>query len=185
MPSVSIVYGLCEGPRVAQRFQTALRKAGYSVIHDPAQADIIVTHSAGYLLLPAKIRAQKIMHIAPYYWPGKSWFRCMGRKLYDDIRTHHKEGELAFWARRFLWNGVYLWRVPHNLRMAKGLRSDARWQCTGHTIVVRPRFDSFCTPDPSLLAFKPEAAFVSMSNYHDDCWRDPHPYILLIKAGKI
>ena len=184
MQTVSILYGFGEGPRVGRRFHRALRAKGYTVVDNASKADIIFTHSGGCLLLPAKLCAAQIIHIAPYHWPGRSWLRCIGRKLLDDLRTHHREGELKFWGRKTLWNFIYACNMPKNLQMIGNLAREHRWQCETKTIVVRPRFDSFCIPDSKALPFRPGAAFVSLPGHHDDCWRNPDPYIALIQPLK-
>lgn len=185
MPTVCILYGFSEGPRVGRRFRAALKAKGYSIITDPAQADILITHSGGCLLLPDKIQAKQIIHIAPYQWPGKSWFACMSRKLLDDIHAHHREGELHFWARKTFWNFVYFWKMANNFRMQRTINQPTRWRYGNITTVLRPRHDTFCTPDYRLLPFKPSATFISMPGYHDDCWRNPKPYVDLLKTGKM
>ena len=184
MPTVNILYGFGEGPRVGHRFRRALRAKGYKVIDDASQADIIFTHSGGCLLLPPKLQAKQVIHIAPYHWPGLPWSASMGHKLLDDLRTHHAEGELRFWSRKTFWNFMYACNMRKNIQMVRNLKKKHRWQCTADTIVVRPRFDSFCIPDSSALPFKPGAAFVSLPGHHDDCWRNPNPYIALIQPLK-
>jgi hypothetical protein len=101
----------------------------------------------------------------------------MGRKLVDDLRAHHAEGQLAFWFRKSLWNMTYLWRMPTNIRMFRGMRAGAQWRRGHITTVLRPRHDTFCTPDITPMPFKRSPTFVSMPGYHDDCWRSPKPYL--------
>lgn len=182
MATVSILYGFGEGPRVGRRFYAALRATGYQVIDDAARADIIVTHSGGCLLLPTKTCARQIVHIAPYHWPGLPWSASMGRKLLSDLRTHHQEGELRFWTRKTFWNFVYACNMFKNFKMLHKIRDKQRWYCRANTIVIRPRYDTFCTPDSADLPFKPGAAFLSFPGHHDDCWRDPGPYITLLQS---
>lgn len=182
MPTVALLYGFGEGPRVGRRFRAALKAKGYETIDDASQADIIITHSGGCLLMPPTNRAKQIIHIAPYHWPGLPWTASMGHKLLDDLKTHHKEGELKFWSRKTFWNLVYTCNMRKNFRMIKNLSNKQRWRCAEKTIVVRPRYDSFCIPDASAMPFKPGAAFVSIPGHHDDCWRNPQPYIALIQS---
>lgn len=182
MAKVCILYGFGEGPRVSQRFRKDLERAGHSVTKKSELADCIVTHSGGHLLMPNRTRAIAIIHIAPFYWPGKSWFRCMGRKLYDDLRTHHKEGELRFWAHKTLWNFTYALKMPANFRMLATIIRGKPWPYGEKTTVVRPRHDSFCIPDPNVMPFRRPPAFVALPGHHDDCWRDPKPYIDLLQS---
>jgi len=181
MSTVCILYGFGERKHVSKRFQRALKQRGHGLVDNPSDAQVIITHSGGCLLLPDKISAKQIIHIAPYYWPDKTWVSCMSRKLIDDLRTHHKGGELRFWARKTFWNVLYSWNMSKNFRMLGNIRNKARWQRGDITIVARPKFDTFCTPDPKAMPFEHAPAFVSMPGHHDDCWRDPKPYLLLVK----
>ncbi len=185
MPTVCILYGLGEGPKVGFRLEKALAAKGHSIVNDAESADIIITHSGGFLLVPKDVQAGQIVHIAPYHWPRTSWFAAMGRKLLDDFRHHRQKGELKFWAHKTCWNAIYFWNMSRNLRMLRAIKTDQRWRRGGITVVARPRFDTFCAPDPELLPFRPDTAFVSMPGHHDDCWLEPEPYILQIKTGKI
>lgn len=182
MSTICVLYGFGEGPRVGRRLVKALTAKGHDVVVDPAGADVIITHSGGCLLLPSEIRAKQIIHVAPYYWPNKSWFACMSRKLLDDLQTHHAEGDLHFWAHKTFWNFVYFWRMSANFKMMRRLKGKDRWRHGEITAVVRPRFDTFCIPEPKSLPYKPSAVYISMPGSHDDCWRDPAPYISLIQS---
>jgi len=182
MLTVCILYGFGEGPRVGAHFERALTAKGYRIVRNAGRADIIITHSGGYLLVPQAIRAKQIIHIAPYRWPGKSWLVCIGAKLLNDLHAHHREGELAFWIRKSCWNFVYMWRLPANIRMLKRLQSPAIWRHGNLCVVVRPRFDTFCTPRCQELPFRPSAAYLSLGKHHDDCWRHPHTYLDLLQS---
>ena len=182
MKSVCILYGLGEGPRTSKRFRKALSDKGYTVVTNPAEASLIVAHSGGYLLLPPGVQAKRILNIGPYWWPNKSWFACARRNAVDTLRAYSRHGELSFWIGKNLWSLVYLWRIPANWRMFQGIRQGNGWQHGHITAVARPRFDAFCTPNPGLMRFTSDPAFVSLPGYHDDCWRDPEPYIALLQS---
>jgi hypothetical protein len=179
MPTVCIIYGVLEGPQLGKRLRHALKAAGYETINNPARADVIITHSGGSLLLPKKVRAKQIIQIAPY-WPGKTWVASAIRKVIDDFHVHHKEGEMRFWLRKGLWNFIYLGRVASVVQMLGGLKAGNHWRHGRITIVVRPRHDTFCAADYD-YRFKESPAFLSFPGHHDDCWRDPKPYIALLK----
>jgi len=180
MKTVCILYGLAEGAQIGKRLQTELQAKGYDVTQDAAKADVIITHSGGCLLLPKVIKAKHILQIGTYFWPGKPWVVAMSGKVVRDLRIHHTEGELRFWAQKTFWNLVYSWKIAVHCRMLFGLLSGAQWRHGSATIVVRPRFDTFCTPNPKLFQFRQAPAFVSMPGGHDECWRNPAPYIELL-----
>lgn len=182
MAKVCVIYGFGEGPRVGRRFRAALESAEHEVVVDPGLADVLVTHSGGHLLVPGKLRAGQIIHIAPYYWPGKTWAGSMARKLINDFLAHRREKELGFWARKTFWNFTYACKMPSNLKMLASIRRGGKWRHGSISLVVRPRHDDFCTPRPEVMPFKNDPTFLSFPGHHDDCWRDPTPYISLIKS---
>jgi hypothetical protein len=181
MPTICILYGFCEGPRVSKRFRQALARAGYTVIKDPAQADIIIGHSGGCFSLPKQLRAKQIIQIGIVHWPGRSVLGSLIHKLKADVRHHHREGAIRFWARKSFWNFVYFWNFVNLFRMLIGRRRGRQWGYGQITTVVRPKLDSFCTPDLDLLPFAKKPKFVELPGQHDECWRKPDSYLALLK----
>ena len=181
MPNICILYGFCEGPRVGRRFEKALARAGYKVTKDAEQADILITHSGGCYLLPPTFRAKRIVHIGPWYWPGRPWAVSGWQKFKHDFTSHHQEGELRFWLGKSLWNFVYLWNF-RAFGMLRGKRLGTPWPYGAITTIVRPAQDSFCTPDLANMPFTAPPTIRTMPGYHDDCWRNPAPYIALIQS---
>jgi hypothetical protein len=182
MPTVCIIYGFCEGPRTGERLQQALIAKGFKPIPNPDQADLIITHSGGAQLLPENVSAKQIIQVGPY-WPKGPWLVATARKLAYDVRCHHAEGELRFWIIKSFWNFVYFWKLSTGPRMLQGLMKGCHWRHGNITMVVRPRLDSYC-PQNYTTRFAQEPAFISFPGYHDDIWRDPEPYLDLLKTGK-
>jgi hypothetical protein len=180
MPTACILYGFGEGPRIGWRLARAVEAKGYRIINDPGQADVIIAHSAGCLLLPAKVRAKQIIQIGPY-WPEQPWIVAACRKFMDDMQLHHQGKELSFWLRKSLWNLVYFCKMPTNLHFLRGIKNGRQWRHGSITTVVRPRFDNFCAP-VFQSHFKDQPTFISFPGHHDDCWRNPQPYLSLIKS---
>lgn len=182
MPTVCILYGFCEGPRVSKRFRAMLAKASYTVISDPAQADIIIGHSGGCFSLPEQLRAKQIVQIGIVYWPGRSILSSLLHKLIADVRHHHRQGAIRFWLRKTFWNFFYFWNFVNLGRMLVGRKRGRHWRYGKITTVVRPRLDSFCTPDLACLPFTDKPKFVELPGQHDDCWRNPAPYVALLQS---
>lgn len=180
MSTACILYGVLEGPHMGKRMRQALKSKGYTIIADPAAADLIITHSAGSLLLPKKVCAKQIIQIAPY-WPDRPWLKAAFRKGVDDLREFHRHRQTHRWFLKGFWNFVYFWRFDTIATILRGLKNGHHWRHGNITTVVRPRFDSFCAPKTDNPDFKDSASFVSFPGYHDDCWRDPGPYLALIK----
>lgn len=177
---VYILYGLCEGPMVSRAFREALQKRGGVVVCDLSDADVIVTHSGGCFLLPNKVRAKRIVHIGLPYWPGRPIVVGMIRKIIADAILHRRSRATGFWLHKTLWNLVYFWKMPSNVRMLRGLYKGALWKHGAITTVVRPSEETLTTPDFSSMPFIGAATFVTVTGQHDQCWWKPRPYIDII-----
>ncbi len=180
--TICIVYGFCEGPRVSKKFQAALKAAGYTITNDVANADTILTHSGGAFLLPEKFRARHIIHIGIPFWPDRWLLDSINRKFWSDLHRHHREGELHFWLKKTSWNLVYIWNFVANTRMLLGRARGRLWRHGAITTVVRPSLDTFCTPNLELMPFTKPAKMVAVPGHHDDCWRQPAPYIAILEG---
>lgn len=174
--SVAIIYGLNEGPFMGRKLVAALRKAGHLVVNDPREADVVIAHSGGCFIVPQPRAGQRVIMIGLPYWPGRSILRNLYRKTRQDLRTHHAEGELAYWLRKTLWNAVYFWNIPSAVRMAVGRSRGVFWTYRGVT-VVRYSHDSMCTPDLTSLPFVHRPVLEELPGQHDDCWRRPDPIV--------
>jgi hypothetical protein len=183
-PTVCIVYGFAEGPRVGRALQVALTEAGFTVVQDPAQADIIFAHSGGCFVLPTKHRAKLIIFTGLSYWPGKPLLVSIAQKTWHDLQAHRRAGQLRAWLKKTGWNLVYAGKVHHNARMLRGMRQGTAWQATAdRMIVVRNTHDAFCAPDITAMPFshaKPIA--IELIGEHDDCWLHPAPYVSIVKS---
>jgi len=181
-PLVCMLYGFCEGPQVGKRFERELARAGFQVTHDPMNANIIIGHSGGCFLVPARSRAKIIIQIGLPFWPNRSLPGSIWRKFISDLHSHHREGALHFWLRKTFWNVTYFWNIPANIRMLRGRRRGTLWRQGERTVVIRPSMDTFCTSDVTALPFTSAPKIVELPGHHDQCWRDPAPYIAIIKT---
>src|SRR5262249_25082501 len=144
--TVCLLYGFCEGPRLAGRMLRALDKAGFAVVDDPYQAEIVIGHSGGCLLVPDDLPAHGIFQIGPPYWPGHWVLRSLIEKNVNDFKNHRQDRMTRQWADKFRWNLYYFWNMPRNFAMLRALEDSPSWRGRRVT-VVRNREDSFCTPD--------------------------------------
>jgi hypothetical protein len=179
-PTVCILYGACEGPRVATKLISALQQAGYRVIGDAAVANILIAHSGGCFIIPTDAKARRIMMIGIPYWPGKRWITCAAEKVRLDAHTRHQEGALRFWLYKSVWNFVYAWNLPHIVRMIRGRGRGDHWLLGDRTILVRADDDCYCVPDLAALPFKTPPHIARLPGQHDDCWHYPASYLKLL-----
>jgi len=171
-------------------FRKAVRRAGFSVVKNYREADIIVAHSAGIYAIPPDVRARILILIGPTYWPG--------RKLIRRVLAYTKSGRLFYvknygW-RFYIWKKVlelyyffrrhrYLWlgiRNNNKLDRLYKLADDQDRQI----ILVRNRDDPFCDPAiQELFKDRPNVRFVELPGVHEDYTTNPKPYIKLMEEA--
>jgi hypothetical protein len=175
-PTVCILYGACEGQRIARRFIVALEASGFVLTHDPLTADIIFAHSGGCYVVPVRHRAQLILLVGLSGTPGIANLR----KAWLDFRTQHRAGTLKQFATKTFWNALYFWNMPQNWRMWRGWRRGAQRALT-HVVAIRNRDDRTAPAELAHFHFDHPPALISFPGQHDDCWEHPEPYIHIIQ----
>lgn len=164
------------------KLAAALRKAGFSITKNPATADIIIGHSGGCLLVPPKNQAQLILQIGVPYWPGQSWFAGTIRKVKREAAAYRKEKRLGEWGKKWLYHILYAFNLSAGIRMARNLPFAKPWNSAQPQVVVRNRFDEYCSPDIMQAPFNGPRTFVALPGGHDDCWFHPEPYVHLLQS---
>lgn len=180
MPSICVIYGFCEGQRMAGAFLRALTSAGYQITHDPYKADIVIAHSGGCFLIPSDLPAKQVIMIGLTYWPGRSIVRALFEKNWNDFHAHRRDRNAVAWLHKFKWNLLYFWDMPYNLRMLRARSRGDFWQARKLTL-IRNEEDTFCTPDVQNAPFTHKPRFVSVPDQHDDCWLHPERYLSVIQ----
>lgn len=117
--TVCVLYGVATGDFVTKRFRQALAADGFEVVADPAKADVVIAHSGGSLLLPRKVRAKRIIQVAPF-WQGRPWTVSLFKQHTAEWRAFRNSGDSLFWYCKFLWQCVYFFNVLANARMIRG-----------------------------------------------------------------
>jgi hypothetical protein len=180
MAKVCIIYGFCEGPRLATPMLDALRKAGHSIVRDPYAADIVFAHSGGCFLVPSDLPARQVVMVGLVHWPGRSIIDALIRKNINDFEHHRRDRKAGRWLQKFSWNLVYFWNVPHNVAMLRTRGKGDFWHAK-HLTLVRNKEDTFCTPDLASLPFTHQPRFVELPDQHDDIWLHPERYAAVIQ----
>lgn len=188
MKTVALIEGFSGGPMHTRNFRRALAEAGFKVIKDKRQADIIIAHSAGIYAIAPESHASLMLLIGPTYWPG----RRLINRLFQHTRTsrqYHvanfgwsyytwkKLLELYYFFRRhnYMWLGVF-----HNNRLARLKRLAEN---PGRKIIIiRNQDDPFSGPMLQKDLKIPNVRFIELPGVHDDYVTNPKPYIdLLLK----
>jgi len=187
MKTVAVIEGFSGGPMHTRTFRKAVRRAGFSVVKNYREADIIVAHSAGIYAIPPNVRARVLILIGPTYWPG--------RKLIRRVLAHTKSGRQFFvdnygW-RLYAWKKLlesyyffrrhrYLWLgVKNNNRLDRlyELANDRSRQI----ILIRNHDDPFCDPAiQELFRDQTNVRYVELPGIHEDFTVNPRPYIKLL-----
>jgi hypothetical protein len=183
MKTVAILYGLNEGRLISKNFIKQCERGGFTVINNPSDANIIFAHSGGCLLVPPDNSADLIIMIGLPFWPGRPLFSSIARKLWLECIAAVSKQRILSWFRKLATQLIYSFDLHATYRMAAN-RSFARpWNNNQHQVMVRNRYDTFCTPNMQNLPFHGPRSFVSMAGGHDDCWENPLPYIELLQSN--
>jgi hypothetical protein len=182
--SVDIIPGFAEGKWHTGRLMRALEPLGYSQAASTAEADIIITHSAGCFFLPNTDENKLIIMIGPPYWPGRPLIVSGSRKVWGDFRTAWQRGKLDFWAHKLAWN--YLYIAANILRVFRIARFASRQNLhealRGKRVaIIRNDDDAWFSPDAADLLPKSETfSFYRLPGEHEDCWVYPEEHAELI-----
>lgn len=183
-PTYAIIYGLAEGPFQSHKLRQLLEKAGFTQAK-PHEADIILTHSGGCYAVPKHTRAKLFLHINPPYWPGKPIARSAREKLAYDFRLRRQRHQLQRWAISLGANGLYALNLRNTLSMVwpylRAQRTFSKLPQSMH-VFIRTHIDSYCDPEALLKITGSQHSYLTLAGHHDDCWREPEPYVQLIRS---
>jgi len=179
--SACILYGFCEGPRLARPMLASLTHAGYRITRDPYEADVVIAHSGGCFLVSWDLPARKVLMVGLVHWPGKSIVHALTEKIREDFLFHRRDRNMSTWLRKFAWNLVYFWNMPHNLRMLHGRKRGDFWRVKYLTF-IRNKEDTFCVPNVAALPFVHPPTFIGLPDQHDDIWLHPKRYVDIIRS---
>ncbi len=184
MSTVAFVYGWAESTWQSQRMQQALIKNGYTLINDRINADILIAHSEGCFWVPPQTKAKVIMLVGLPYWPDRSLFTSVRKKLKEDYSSTHKEDGTLWWLNKLMHNIWYILTKPQTSYYVLTKHKPENFPSAApgrHIILVRNKADTFCHPEVKQLLPVTEAyQLISFSGGHDDNWSHPQPYIDLI-----
>lgn len=176
---VAIIYGWAEGPLVGRQLRRSLHAAGHTVTTKAEDADVIIAHSGGCFLLPARTSARVIILVGLPYWPERHPLANLPRKIIQDMRT-------AGWLQKTLANSYYLVTRPDRwLKMWRNWEKAMYPSYDLATIItVRNESDVFQNPvELAKFAFNQGWHTHFLPGEHDDLWSNPQPYVELINKA--
>lgn len=180
--TVGVLYGFSEGPHIAQALRIALEREGFVITQDLTLADILIAHSGGCFCIPRTVQARLIVLIGLPCWPGKHLSTALGQKILADYASYRAEQADRRWYLKSLWNGMYFWRMLHNIQMLRGMRRGLTIHPSAYNVLIRNRHDTGCVPYLNQLPHIAHGCYVSLPGGHDDCWFHPERYAASIKA---
>lgn len=189
MQKVCIKYGIGEGDYHGRAFVAALKNAGFGITRDDLEADIIVTHSGGCFFLPPLELEQIFIVINPPYWPGKPLAVCTLQKVLKDFLDFARDGKLPQWFFKTIINLVHITRyLIRTLTITLHARKQRFYEALDEstTIIIRSDDDTFLHPDADKLLHEKAGRsfkFYRLPGQHDSCWRNPEPYIRIIRGA--
>ena len=171
-----MIYGFAEGHSVSKRMRKELSAKGFTLSSDPKDADIIMAHSGGSFMLPAKHQARLVVLINPPMWLGRSPLRGLTPKVKQETKN-------SYWYRKSWFNFLYLFSRPASwARMSKSIKRGIFHTGDARTVIIRNRHDTFAHPEDVLACSSVSGWMVcSLDGSHDDLWEHPSPYVDLIK----
>ena len=176
-----IVYGFAEGPRHGRRMRHALKTRGYTLVRHVKDADVILAHSGGYLMLPPLRPEQQLVLLDPSYRPAKTPLFCLVSHLVYDIRFLLFSSLWGYWSWKTWWNIWYIvWHPRRQLRMYRRYHTQDFSTITSH-----PQLTVLQSDDRSWFDDRHYRSRDGRSNItlhfvaadHDDCWRQPNVYL--------
>jgi hypothetical protein len=183
-PTYAIVYGVAEGAYASRDLRKLLEADGF--LPAPAtEADILIAHSGGSYVLPKLAQAKLVIHINPPHWPGKSLARSLAQKIAYDFRLYRQKHQLRRWLRTVVANACYTLNLKHTLSMMLPYAHAQRTYETlpaGKHVFIRTYIDSYCSPQALLKLIGDKHSFLTLAGHHDDCWREPEPYLKVIRS---
>jgi len=180
--TIAILHGFAEGPVTSTKFEEMCRRAGYRVTYDLNDADIIFAHSGGCYLIPPQNRARLVVMVGLPYWPGRPLPISLIIKVWREFRQARSGQQFAQRLRKLWYQTRYAGAFRTIRQMAQNQRLSSPWNSRQPQIIVRNRYDAYCTPNVAAAPFKGARTFISLPGEHDDCWDNPERYLDLIQS---
>ncbi len=179
--AIYIAYGFCEGRRIGARFEAALIDHGFTVTRSTESADIILAHSAGCFVLPKSVMDKPKLFVGLPWSSGHALVKAYFANEWRWIRAIGRRVSPAVWVRTTLWNLIYMWNLPYDIRIIRGLRSGS-WRQLEQVTVVHNLSDAFSATDDRSAPILPQAKQITLPGAHGDIWRNPLPYVQILET---
>jgi hypothetical protein len=184
MKRLAILYGTNEGPALTWRLKPLLAAEGYELTTNIVQADCIVTHSGGILLLPPDLHNKVVFVTVPSTGYTGSLAGAMMGKIALDIKHAWQQGEMLFWLRKTAVNLYYAVNIPRTVKLYAANRKLGHalpaCQAKKVAVLVQPHDPWSRDMPPETVNAHPTYIFMTMPGQHDDLWQRPAAYVKLL-----
>lgn len=186
-PTVAIIYGFAEGPRISKHLCQSLGQAGFDITSDVSQADIIITHSGGVCYLPRDVKGKTVLIVAPTYWrKGKPLVHTALDKIQKEARAALRNRHLGRWLVKCYINTLIAWgKLPTSVRMYKKVKNAGLTMPlhNAHKVgVISYHEDAWSGYIEEIVVDNyPNYCLISSTKSHDDLWLHPKDYVAVIQ----
>jgi hypothetical protein len=175
-PTYFISYGFLGGAGHSRRLRRLLTASGYHPAKSMNEADIIIAHSAGCLLLEAHVQAKLILLIGMPLADGPGW-RTFIRATQGLVQKHFLK-----WPPLALSSAFHgLTQLQRSLMIATNIKKLPLPEHDTHIIFIANRYDPWPkSRQLDELLDKKLWAFASLPGIHDDIYVHPEHYTAII-----
>ena len=177
MKKLAVLYGLFEGPLIGDAFTDECKRRGFLIVDDPADADVIVAHSGGWLFLPTDTTGKQVVLVNVSHDSHVSILRRFAGRMQYDIRHVVLSRLFPTWLYQRVLNCWYLLiKFPVWLEMGRRykVRDITPLIALKNVIVLQSADMSWYDHETMVQAHK---IIMLDSGCHDDCWLRPQVYL--------
>ncbi len=175
---VYISTGWPEGRWHTKKLVNSLLKHNFEITSHLFEADIVIAHSGGCLMLSSLKKAKLILLIDLPYWPEKTLLRSVS----DKVALEDKD---VYWLKKTLFHVFYgIVYIPRWISMFRNYKNFKLDDLNDIKVVlVHNEQDAFMNHKASKQLAKGHGwDYVQFPGQHDNVWENPEPYIKLIQS---
>ncbi len=176
--------GWAENRWKTHKLLDGLAGAGGTPVQRAADADVLITHSAGGHVLPAGIKARLVVLISPTYVLDRPFFVSIFLEYVMDSVDYFRRLLIYPWLLKNLYYVFFgLFHPIRTVRIYQQVRQPLTIDgLKGNRILlIRNENDFFSSPQIKKLAQEqPNVKYVELPGRHDNVWIEPQPYVDLI-----
>jgi hypothetical protein len=179
--SFFIEYGWISGKAHGRKLTRLLSEQGYEQARSAEQADIVLTHSAGFYLLPSQSQVRLVFLVGPTL-SALNFSNWLNANL-ENAKMFLRNGRILRGAWLNITHVLCIFSRPaHNLRIARAAKRGSQPLYPNCQIVLLAnQHDPWPKPnDQDRFIAAHEWAYISMPGAHEHIWEQPEQYVEVI-----